>query len=149
MSRGFRRRQRKTMTTMAASAPNAVRNGCSATKPPVSSDGLPFETVRGRKIATAITMSTLTPVKSDWTTVGDVTPATDEPGMLVRKMPIMAAVPSWAGVTELIAVPPCEALHVVLNDSPERGYAARRMFRQPTAISADSAVFRASATRSQ
>ena len=59
--------------------------------------------------------------KSDWTTVADVTPATEEPRMLVRKMPIMAAVPACAGVNALIAVPPCEAPHAVLNERPERG----------------------------
>jgi hypothetical protein len=55
----------------------------------------PFETVCGRKIPTQITISTLTAVKnSDWTTVAEVTPATDDPGMLVRKRPIIAAVPA-------------------------------------------------------
>lgn len=99
-----------------------TRIGCDATKPPVSSDGEPFETVRGRKIAAPITISTLTAVKnSDWTTVAEATPATDEPGMLVRKMPIIVAVPACAGVTALIAVPPCEAPHAVLKDSPESG----------------------------
>ena len=88
-----------------------------ARKPPVSSDGEPFDTVCGRKIATPITITTLTAVKnSDWTTVADVTPATDEPGMLVRKMPIIAAVPACAGVTALIAVPPWDAPHAVLNE---------------------------------
>jgi hypothetical protein len=39
---------------------------------------VPFDTVRGRKIATPISISTLTPVKnSACTTVADVTPATD------------------------------------------------------------------------
>ena len=76
-------------------------------KPPVSSEGEPFETVCGRKIPTQITISTLATVKkSDWTTVAEVTPATDDPGMLVRKRPIIAAVPAWAGVIALIAVPP-------------------------------------------
>jgi hypothetical protein len=41
--------------------------------------------------------------------------------MLVRKMPIIVAVPACAGVTALIAVPPCEAPHAVLKDSPESG----------------------------
>jgi hypothetical protein len=107
-------------------------------------------TVRGREIETPITIRTLTPVKnSDWTTVADVMPATDEPGMLVRQMPIIAAVPACAGVTALIAVPPCEAPQAVLNDNPARGYDARRMFRQPIPINADSAVFKARASRSQ
>ena len=53
---------------------------------------------------------------SDWTTVAEVTPATDDPGMLVRKMPIIAAVPACAGVTALIAVPPWDAPHEVLKD---------------------------------
>ena len=44
--------------------------------------------------------------KAAWTTVADVTPATVEPRMLVRKIPIIAAVPACAGVTALIAVPP-------------------------------------------
>jgi hypothetical protein len=111
---------------------------------------VPFDTVRGRKTATAITIRTLTAVKnSDCTTVADATPATDDPGMLVRKMPIIAAVPACAGVTALIAVPLCDAPQAVLNVSPPRGYAACRMFRQPTPISADSAVFRATASRSQ
>jgi len=78
--------------------------------------------VRGRKIRARITITTLTPVKkSDWTTVADVTPATDDPRMLVRKMPIMAAVPACAGVNALIAVPPWEAPHEVLKERPERG----------------------------
>ena len=42
--------------------------------------------------------------KSDWTTAADVTPATDEPGTLVRKMPIIVAVPACAGVTDLPAM---------------------------------------------
>lgn len=50
--------------------------------------------------------------------------------MLVRKIPIIAAVPAWAGPSALIAVPPCDAPQAVLNDNPPRGYAARRMFRQ-------------------
>jgi hypothetical protein len=41
--------------------------------------------------------------------------------MLVRKIPIIAAVPACAGVTALIAVPPCEAPQDVLNESPEPG----------------------------
>jgi hypothetical protein len=54
--------------------------------------------VWGRKIATQITITTLTAVKnSDCTTVAEVTPARDEPGMLDRKSPIIAAVPAWAG----------------------------------------------------
>ena len=69
--------------------------------------------------------------------------------MLVRKMPIIAAVPACAGATALIAVPPCAPPHAVLNDRPARGYAARRMFRQPSPMNADSAVLRASASRSQ
>ena len=36
--------------------------------------------------------------------------------MLVRKMPIIAAVPAWAGAIALIAVPPCEAPQAVLNE---------------------------------
>jgi hypothetical protein len=69
--------------------------------------------------------------------------------MLLRKIPIIAAVPAWAGARALIAVPPCEAPQAVLNDNPPRGYAARRMFRQVSPISADSAVFRISARTSQ
>jgi hypothetical protein len=69
-----------------------------------------------------MTMNTLSPVKNrDWTTVADVTPATVEPRILVRKMPIIAAVPACAGVTALIAVPPCDAPQEVLNERPERG----------------------------
>jgi hypothetical protein len=83
------------------------RNGCSATKPFDSSDGLPVETVRGRKSRVRMTMTTLSPVKkSDCTTVAETTPGTVEPGMLARKIPIIAAVPACAGVTALIAVPP-------------------------------------------
>jgi hypothetical protein len=67
-------------------------------------------------------MNTPTTVKkSDWTTLADVTPATDEPGMLVRKIPIMAVVPACAGVTALNAFPSCEAPQAFSNDSPERG----------------------------
>jgi hypothetical protein len=84
--------------------------GWEAKKPPVSSEGVPFDTVRGRKITTPISISTLTAVKnSDWTTVAEVTPATEDPRTLLRKMPIITAVPACAGVTALIAVPPCEA----------------------------------------
>jgi hypothetical protein len=64
-------------------------------------------------------------------------------------MPIIAAVPACAGVTALIAVPPCEAPQAVLNDSPARGYAAFRMFRQLSPMNVDSAVFRTRARRSQ
>ncbi len=56
-----------------------------------------------------------------WTNVAVVTPATVEPLMLVRKIPIIAAVPACAGVTALIAVPPCEAPHAVLNVRFDRG----------------------------
>jgi hypothetical protein len=77
---------------------------------PLSSAGVPFETVLGLKIAAAITITTLAAVKkSAWTTVAEVTPATDEPLMLVRKIPIIAAVPACAGVTAFRAVPPCDA----------------------------------------
>jgi hypothetical protein len=129
---------------------SGMRKGCDAKRPPVSSDGDPFETVRGRKMATQITITTLTTVKkSDWTTVADVTPATDEPGMLLRKRPTIAAVPACAGATALRAVPPWDAPQAVLNNSPLSGYAARRMFRQARPMNADSAVFRASARTSQ
>ena len=135
-----------TTTTMAI----GTRTGCEARKPPVSSEGEPFDTVRGRKIATPITISALTAAKNTaWTTVADVTPATDEPRMLFRKIPIIAAVPACAGVTALIAVPPCDAPQAVLNDTGSRGYAARRMFRQPSPMNADSVVFRARARKSQ
>jgi hypothetical protein len=40
--------------------------------------------------------------------------------MLARKMPIIAAGPPCAGTTALIAVPPCEAPHAVLNDKAGR-----------------------------
>ena len=39
-----------------------IRIGWEAKKPPVSFEGEPFDTVRGRRIATAITISTLTTV---------------------------------------------------------------------------------------
>src|SRR4051812_46041542 len=118
-----------------------MRSGWEAKNPPTSSEGEPFDTVPGRKIATPITISTLRAVKnSAWTTVADATPATDEPGMLFRKMPIIAAVPACAGVTALIAVPPCEAPQAVLNERSLPGYAARRMFRHPNPINPDSAV---------
>src|SRR6185312_6337894 len=121
-----------------------------AKKPPVSSEGLPFETLRGRKIPRQITITRLAAVKkSDWTTVADVTPATEDPRMLFRKMPIIAAVPACAGVTALIAVPPCDAPQAVLNESCEFGYAARRMFRHPSPMNADSAVFSPRASTSQ
>ena len=94
-SRGFRRGHRNTRTAATTTTQIGTRTGCEAKKPPVSFEGEPFDTVRGRKIAAPITIRTLTPVKnSDWTTVADATPATDEPGMLVRKMPIIAAVPA-------------------------------------------------------
>jgi hypothetical protein len=48
--------------------------------------------------------------------VAEVTPATEAPRMLERKMPIIAAVPACAGVIALIAVPPCEAPHAVLKE---------------------------------
>lgn len=73
-------------------------------------------------------MTTLSTVKkSDCTTVAETTPGTEEPGMLARKIPIIAAVPAWAGVTALMAVPPWDAPQEVLNVSPDFGYAARRM----------------------
>src|SRR5262245_52293495 len=59
-SRGFRRGQRKYSATTAIAT--GIRTGCDATKPPASSDGEPFDTVRGRKTATAITIRTLTAV---------------------------------------------------------------------------------------
>lgn len=119
-------------------------------KPPISFDGDPSDTVRGRKIATITIVATLTAAKkSDSTTVADVTPATDAPGMLARKMPIIATVPAWAGSTALIAVPPWEAPQAILKDKLLLGYAARRMFRQARPISADSAVLSASARTSQ
>ena len=111
---------------------------------------MPFETVCGRETATPSTISALrTMKKADWTTVAEVTPATEAPGMLVRKMPIIAAVPAWAGASALIAVPPCDAPQAVLNESPPFGYAARRMLRQVSPRSADSQVFRRSARMSQ
>jgi hypothetical protein len=98
---------------------SGINSGCAAKKSPLSSDGDPFETVCGRKIATQMTITTLTAVKnSDCTTAAEVTPATDEPGMLDRKSPIIAAVPAWAGVSALIAVPPCDAAQAVLKRSP-------------------------------
>src|SRR5882724_1149922 len=124
-SRGFRRGQRRTTTAIATTTTIGTRSGCDAKKPPVSFEGEPFDTLRGRTIASTMSISTLTAVKnSDWTTVAEATPATVEPGMLVRKMPIIVAVPAWAGVTALIAVPPCDAPQAVLNDSPPPGYAA-------------------------
>src|SRR4051794_28993661 len=103
---------------MTATTTIGTRTGWAAKKPPVSFDGEPFDTVRGRKIATPITISTLTAVKkTDWTTVAEASPATDEPGILARKMPIIVAVPACAGVTALIAVPPCAAPQAVLNES--------------------------------
>jgi len=149
-TRGFRRGQRKQRTAATATITTGTRSGCDAKKPPVSSEGEPFETVCGRKMATQITITTLTAVKnSDWTTVAEVTPTTDEPGMLVRKSPIIAAVPAWAGVSALIAVPPWDAPQAVLNDRTLFGYAACRMLRQPSPMKADSAVFRARARTSQ
>jgi hypothetical protein len=53
--------------------------------------------------------------------VADVIPATDDPGMLDRKMPIIAAVPDWAGAMALIAVPPCDAPQEVLKERSDRG----------------------------
>ena len=49
--------------------------------------------------------------------------------MLVRKMPIIAAVPPCAGTSALIAVPPWEAPQATLKEIGLFGYAARRMFR--------------------
>jgi hypothetical protein len=72
-----------------------MSTGCEARKPPVSSEGDPFETVFGRMKMTAITSRTLVTVKnSACTTVAAVTPATDDPGMLLRKIPIIVAVPA-------------------------------------------------------
>ena len=128
----------------------AIAAGCAEKKSPSSFEGDPFATECGRKTATQITISTLVTVKNAaWTTVADVIPETDEPGMLPRKMPIIAAVPAWAGATALIAVPPCEAPHDVLKDRLLFGYAARRMFRQVNPMRADSTVFRPSASTSQ
>ena len=73
-------------------------------------------------------MRTLTAAKkSDSTTVAEVSPATDKPGMLARNIPIIATVPAWAGATALIAVPPWEAPQAILNGTLLPGYAARRM----------------------
>jgi hypothetical protein len=133
-----------------ATTTRPMRRGWAAKKSPISFDGDPLDTVRGRKIATTRIVITLTAAKkSDSTTVADVTPATDAPGMLVRKMPIIATVPAWAGNTALIAVPPWEAPQAILKDKLLPGYAARRMFRHARPINADSAVFSASATMSQ
>ena len=87
--------------------------------------------------------------KSAWTTKAELMPATDDPAMLVRKMPIIAAVPPCAGTSALIAVPPCEAPQAVLNGRLLFGYAARRMFRQTNPRSADSPVLNASPITSQ
>jgi hypothetical protein len=90
--------------TIAATTTAGIRTGYDARKPPVSSEGEPFETTRGRSTATPMSISTLTAVKkSAWAAVAAATPATDDPGMLVRKMPIMATVPACAGATALIA----------------------------------------------
>src|SRR4026209_2860901 len=128
----------------------AMRTGWAAKKSPISFDGDPVDTVRRRKSATTTIVSTLTAAKkTDSTTVADVTPATDAPGMLVRKMPIIATVPAWAGSTALIAVPPWEAPQAILKDKLLLGYAARRMFRQARPINAASVVCSASARGSQ
>jgi hypothetical protein len=58
-------------------------------------------------VAAVITISTLTTVKkSDWTSRAEANPATDAPGMLLRKRPIIATVPPCAGTTALIVAPP-------------------------------------------
>ena len=78
-----------------------------------------------------MTVTTLAAAKkSALTTVADVRPATEDPEMLARKMPIITTVPACAGTTALIAVPPCEAPQAILNDKLLVGYAARRMFLQ-------------------
>jgi hypothetical protein len=134
--------------TIAATTTAGIRTGCDAKKPPVSSAG--EQTTLGRSTATPISIITLTAVKkSAWAAVAAARPATDDPGMLVRKMPIMATVPACAGATALIAVPPCDAAHAVLNERPLRGYATRRMLRQLSPMKADSAVFSARASASQ
>jgi hypothetical protein len=97
-----------------------------------------------------MTVRTLTAAKkSDSTTTAEVSPATDEPGMLARNMPTIATVPAWAGTTALIAVPPWEAPQAVLNGTLLPGYAARSMFRQASPMNPDSAVFSPSARTSQ
>jgi hypothetical protein len=103
-TRGFKRGQRKKRTTIAATTMIGITT---ATQSPAGLiRGDPFETVGGRRIAAAITISTLTAVKNrDWTTTAEASPATEDPAMLARKMPIIAAVPPCAGTTALIAVP--------------------------------------------
>src|SRR5215204_481059 len=85
ISRGFIRRQRIVPSTIAPTTRRPVTNGCVVKNHPVSSEGEPFDTVRGRKMATPTTMRTLIAVKkAAWTTVATVIPATDEPRMLLR-----------------------------------------------------------------
>jgi hypothetical protein len=147
---GFSRGQTKTRSTIARTIAAGMITGCDEKKWPISSEGEPFETVCGRSSAATITITMLITVKkSAWTTKAEPMPATDDPAMLVRKMPIIAAVPPCAGTSALIAVPPWEAPHAVRKEIGERGYAARRMFRQPSPMKADSAVFSASASSSQ
>ena len=89
---------------------------------PDSSAGEPFETVCGLETATPISITTLNARKKlAWTKAAVVTPATEAPRTLVRKIPSIAAVPACAGASALIAVPPCEAPHAVLNVRPPLG----------------------------
>ena len=95
LSHGLTFGQMKKATASTATAISGTSTGCAVKKLPDSSAGVPFETVCGRKMPTPSTSSALAAMKkSDCTTVADVTPATDAPGMLVRKMPIIAAVPA-------------------------------------------------------
>jgi hypothetical protein len=96
---GFRRGQSRYRTTSTATITSGINSGCAAKRPPVSSDGDPFETVRGRKIATQITITTLTAVKNSDHRRG----------------------PRLGGVSAFIAVPPCDAAQAVLKRSPLLG----------------------------
>ncbi len=94
-SQGLTFGQMKKAAASSATPISGTSTGCAEKKLPDSSEGEPFETVCGRETATPITISTLrTRKKAAWTKAAVVTPATEAPGMLVRKMPIIAAVPA-------------------------------------------------------
>src|SRR4029079_10807718 len=137
------------MTTHTTTRMTGTTHGWDARKPPVSFEGDPLDTVRGMKTAVMMTINTLaTRKKADSTIVARANPETVDPGTVERRIPIIAAVPPCAGRIALIAVPPCDAPQAVLNRTPLAGYDARRMFRQASPISPDSAVFSASARTS-
>ena len=127
-SHGFNRGQRTMRITIAATTTAGIRTGCDAKKPPVSSAGELLRDDAREEYRDANQHHHAHRREEERLGGRGCGDARDRrSGMLVRKMPIMATVPACAGATALIAVPPCDAAHAVLNERPLRGYATRRM----------------------